>query len=309
MRNPAGRPTSHASRASAPVVVVTLVALILTLVRTTPARAEDTITAREHYQKGTSFYDLGRYQDAIKEFEAAYEIKNDPALLYNLAQSHRLAGNSDQALHFYRTYLRRFPKAPNRAEIEGRITALEQLVAQKSATQNEKGPPLQMTPPAEAPPPTTGPQVVPPPSPPPADLGSTQMTPPPTAETGAQPQFVTMPLPAAPNAGHAHNMKLLGLGVAGTGGLLFLIGAIEGGRAVGAANEVNSTAKAGGTFDPAVEARGKSAQTAEAALLVLGALIGGAGAALYFYERGQERIAVTPVASANQAGAALRLTF
>src|SRR3954467_4437432 len=83
------------------------------------ARAQDaTSGAREHYQKGTAFYDLGRYQDAIKEFEAAYELKNDPALLYNLAQSHRLAGNAEQALHFYRTYLRRVPKAPNRTEIE-----------------------------------------------------------------------------------------------------------------------------------------------------------------------------------------------
>src|SRR5262245_62111772 len=82
--------------------------------------------AREHYQKGTAFYDLGRYQDAIREFEAAYELKNDPALLYNLAQSHRLAGNAEQALHFYRTYLKKVPKAANRVEIEGRITTLEQ---------------------------------------------------------------------------------------------------------------------------------------------------------------------------------------
>src|SRR3954454_8996084 len=104
-----------------------------------PARAADppadatTTAAREHYQKGTSFYDLRRSPEAIREFEAAYELKNDPALLYNLAQSHRLAGNSDQALYFYRTYLKRVPKVANRAEIEGRITALEQQVAQQAA--------------------------------------------------------------------------------------------------------------------------------------------------------------------------------
>src|ERR1700690_2496951 len=116
--------------------VVALLALVLIFGVAAPARAQDAMSAKEHYQKGTSYYDLGRYADAIKEFEAAYQIKNDPALLFNLAQSHRLAGNSDQALHFYRTYLRYVPKPPNRAEIESRITQLEQLVAQKNAAQS-----------------------------------------------------------------------------------------------------------------------------------------------------------------------------
>src|SRR5262245_61254787 len=114
------------------------VALIVALgaaIAALPARAADdaAASAREHYQKGTAFYDLGTYGEAIKEFEAAYDIRNDPALLYNLAQSHRLAGNAEQALHFYRTYLRRVPKPANRAEIEGRISALEQQIAQKNA--------------------------------------------------------------------------------------------------------------------------------------------------------------------------------
>src|SRR6185369_323115 len=118
---------SRTRRLGLSIVVLALVAPAAVFA----AGADDTAAAREHYQKGTSYYDLGRYQDAIKEFEAAYETKNDPALLHNLAQWHRRAGNTEQALHFYRTYLRRVPKAPNRAEIEGRITALEQQLAQK----------------------------------------------------------------------------------------------------------------------------------------------------------------------------------
>ena len=90
------------------------------------ARAQDKpvdpkVAAKEHYTRGTSFYDLGRYDDAIKEFEAAYQLKNDPAFLYNLAQSYRQAGNHEQAVHFYKTYLRYVPKAPNRADIEEKI--------------------------------------------------------------------------------------------------------------------------------------------------------------------------------------------
>src|SRR5690349_808743 len=92
-----------------------------------PARAQtkdspdNKAAAKEHYARGTSFYDLGRYDDAIKEFEAAYELKNDPAFLYNLAQSYRQVGNHEQAVHFYKTYLRYVPKSPNKADIEEKI--------------------------------------------------------------------------------------------------------------------------------------------------------------------------------------------
>src|SRR6478672_10614234 len=109
--------------------------------------------AKEHFQRGTSYYDLGRYADAIKEFEAAYELKNDPAFLYNLAQSYRLAGDADQALHFYRTYLRYVPKPANRAEIDERIKALELQLAQKGTSSTQPpGPSVTVTSP---PPPGT----------------------------------------------------------------------------------------------------------------------------------------------------------
>ena len=36
--------------------------------------AKDVSVAREHYQRGTKLYDLQRYEEAAKEYEAAYEI-------------------------------------------------------------------------------------------------------------------------------------------------------------------------------------------------------------------------------------------
>ena len=47
-------------------------------------------SAAEHYTRGSSFYDLGKYSEAITEFEMAYQIKQDPALIYNIAQAKRL---------------------------------------------------------------------------------------------------------------------------------------------------------------------------------------------------------------------------
>jgi len=297
----------HPLLRSAPVL-----AFVLAFAAVTPARADDAAaaSAREHYQKGTSYYDLGRYNDAIKEFEAAYELKNDPALLYNLAQSNRLAGNSEQALHFYRTYLRYVPKASNRAEIEERIKQLDQLVAQKTSTQTT--PPMQTVPPGNATPPsdtapppptTTGPppETAPPPGAPPAVS-------PPTTE----PMTTFAPLPAATPDDH-HAMILVGKIAAAAGGVLFIVGAAYGAAAVGAANEVNNEAKNGQPFDPSVESRGKSDQKAEAVLMTLGAVAGVTGGVLYFYGRHlatqEARASLTPVASAAGGGLTLRVTF
>src|SRR6185436_16138546 len=94
--------------------------------------ADEAAAAREHYKRGTTLYDLGKYDEAIIEFQQAYEIKDDPVLLYNIAQSFRLSNKYNEALRFYRTYLRRAPKAPNRDEVETKIADMENLIQQQN---------------------------------------------------------------------------------------------------------------------------------------------------------------------------------
>src|SRR6184192_3593733 len=89
----------------------------LVLAVTGVASADDRLSAKEHFQKGTKYFDLGRFDEAIKEYEAAYEVKDEPVLLYNIAQAHRLAGHTRDAVYFYKSYLRRVPKASNRDEV------------------------------------------------------------------------------------------------------------------------------------------------------------------------------------------------
>src|SRR5205814_5867908 len=101
---------------------------------------EDRAAAREHYKRGTKLFDVAKYDDAIGEFTEAYELwdSDDPKdaanaaiLLFNIAQAHRLANHYAQAILFYRNYLRKDPKARNRADVEKRIAELEQLDAQQ----------------------------------------------------------------------------------------------------------------------------------------------------------------------------------
>ena len=101
--------------------------------------ADDVEAARLHFRKGKTYFDLQRYRDAAHEYEAAYEAKNDPALLYNIAQSYRLAGEHLSALGAYKAFLRNMPGAPNRAEVDRRIADLQALVDEER--RNREAPP------------------------------------------------------------------------------------------------------------------------------------------------------------------------
>src|SRR5438270_10952420 len=77
--------------------------------------------AREHYEAGARKFDIGKYDEAAAEFQAAYEIVGDPVLLYNIASSYQLAQNAERALFFYTSYLRTNATAPNRPEAQQRV--------------------------------------------------------------------------------------------------------------------------------------------------------------------------------------------
>jgi tetratricopeptide (TPR) repeat protein len=103
--------------------------LVFLLAVSAGARADD--SAQAHYAKGTTAYDLGHYAEAATEFERAYELHNDPTLLYNIGQAQRAAGNPERAIVAYRSYLRILPTAKNRPQVEASIVALQaQLDAQ-----------------------------------------------------------------------------------------------------------------------------------------------------------------------------------
>jgi tetratricopeptide (TPR) repeat protein len=85
--------------------------------------------AREHYRKALAHYDLRQFDRAIAEFQQAYAISGAPELLFNMAQAHRLRGDCKHALHFYRTYLRLVPDAPNRDDVQARIGEMQRQVA------------------------------------------------------------------------------------------------------------------------------------------------------------------------------------
>jgi Tetratricopeptide repeat len=112
--------------------------------------------AKQHYQRGLAAYALGNYTQAASEYEQAFAIQPDPALLYNAAQAYRLSGNSTRALFLYQNYLRLFgSQVLNRAEVERHIRDLKLLVEQEKKTQN--APPTEPQPVGKSPPPSVVP--------------------------------------------------------------------------------------------------------------------------------------------------------
>ena len=148
----------------------------------------DSNDARRMFEEATAAFSLGRYAEAAEKYEAAFALRPDPVLLYDAAQSFRLAGNWTRALELYRSYARLYPDGPNAADARGRAAALEKLIA---ASPPAPPPPApgQAAPPWQAPPatPPAVQQVTPPQAPQPSPAASLPAAPPPAAKRAAVP--------------------------------------------------------------------------------------------------------------------------
>jgi len=89
-----------------------------------PPTAEENRALFEHAE---SVYDSGDYETAIKLFAELYHRTNHPAILFNMAQAHRMAGPKHcQAAHqLYLDYLVHDAQPPNGREVRERIQELE----------------------------------------------------------------------------------------------------------------------------------------------------------------------------------------
>jgi tetratricopeptide (TPR) repeat protein len=126
-----------------------IVALLVLL--PTASHAADKIKARELYRVGTQHYNLAEYDKALDSFKEAYRNYEDPIFLFNIGQCHRQLDHKQEAVGFYRAYLRNAPNAPNRDEVNALIAKLESAIAEENAT--KRMPPPSPIAPAEGPPP------------------------------------------------------------------------------------------------------------------------------------------------------------
>ncbi len=176
------------------------------------ATPEQKKNAKQHYEKGTTHYNLGRFDEAIDEFTKAFELYPEPVFLYNIAQSYRMKENWERAKFFYKRYLSLSPDAKNRADVETRIAEMDaELAKAKPGPVTPTNPtPTNPTPTGPTTPtnPTpTGPTTTPTPTGPAAPPTGTD-----TAQTGTTDTGVTSSVvPGASIVGEYHRDKPLRL--------------------------------------------------------------------------------------------------
>jgi tetratricopeptide (TPR) repeat protein len=171
----------------------------------TPLRAEDDKRledARQHADKAKMHYRLGEFEQAANEYILVYRIKPIPALLYNIAQAYRQAGQYEKAKQFYRSYLSENPEPKIRAALEKAIKEIDELIAKEKKTREAK--PIGMAKEPVVPPPSSPEKVavVPAPAPVPAQK---------PPESKPSPPPVKPPSPPAPPASEAGG-KIAALG-------------------------------------------------------------------------------------------------
>jgi tetratricopeptide (TPR) repeat protein len=102
-----------------------------------PVHADDPATraARRHFERGEKLFALGKFDDALDEYQTAFDAKPLPGFLYNIGQCYRNLGDYDQAIFSFKKYLKLEPEASNKEAVERLI---EELEAKRAQGESEK---------------------------------------------------------------------------------------------------------------------------------------------------------------------------
>jgi hypothetical protein len=114
----------------------------------TPEPEYDRIAAKRAYEEALRAFNLGHWQEAVAGFERSYTSSGDAALLFNVAQAQRQAGNVKEAIIAYKAFLREKPDTPHREMIEAKLKELEsgaEAMATSSTAPNSKVEPDRLT--------------------------------------------------------------------------------------------------------------------------------------------------------------------
>lgn len=116
--------------------------------------------AKAHVDVARHAYNLGKFDEALRAYEAAYRLVPRPSLLFNIGQCHRHAQRYREAVFFYDGFLREGDPSPEQREMVDKLRE-ESLAALEADEQRSAAPPApEVTPrevPALAPPPPPAP--------------------------------------------------------------------------------------------------------------------------------------------------------
>jgi len=92
-------------------------------------------TAKEHAQRARALDKEGRFDEAIREYEKAYELSHDPLLIFNVALEYRKDNQRQKALEAFTRYVTLVPGDPSSDEARSYIAALRREIDEEEASQ------------------------------------------------------------------------------------------------------------------------------------------------------------------------------
>lgn len=124
----------------------TLCAMVL-LVRVAHADDPATRAAKRHFDRGQKLFTLGKFDEALDEYQKAFDASPLPDFLYNIGQCHRNLGDYEQAIFSFKRFLQLDPEAPNREKVELIIDELEDKLEREGAKKRRREEPPPPPPP------------------------------------------------------------------------------------------------------------------------------------------------------------------
>jgi len=137
--------------------------------------ANPAVEGRKHARKANHLTEINKCKLAIPEYTKALRLLKDPTLLFNRAECYRRTGDAAKAVADYRKFLLELPAAPNRAQVESQIAALDKSSGKSAAAavvpaikppSSRAAAPAKTTPPEPVAAPSPAPAVPTPPTPP-----------------------------------------------------------------------------------------------------------------------------------------------
>ena len=89
---------------------------------------------RALFVRAESKFNVGRFDEALVDYQAAYDVEPLPAFLFNIGQCYRNMGNYERAQFFFRRYTTLDPRSPNRPAAERLIAEMERLAVEPAGT-------------------------------------------------------------------------------------------------------------------------------------------------------------------------------
>ena len=112
-----------------------LVVTVLACAAHAQAQTDDPVArARTHFEAGRALYQLGNYNEALREFAAGYQLAARPQFLLNLGQCYRKLDDLQNARAMYQRYLHDAPATdPERPQAQQILAEIDKQIADKQA--------------------------------------------------------------------------------------------------------------------------------------------------------------------------------